>query len=240
MKRQRALSNSWLIIPAIGLLVILTGCGFFRGAGDQTTQDREIQNVSGVRLLTSGNLTITVGSPEKLTVTAGTNQQVGLTSQVVDGTLILDNKSSNTISGDISYALTVSPVDSLEVSGSGSADGIGVLRGDATVTVTGSGSVVLTGLVLTGVIVDLSGSGGVELAGTANTQRVTVTGSGSYDGSGLTTEQTEVETNGSGNASVNVTGRLTASTSGSGSITYTGGPSQVDKNSSGSGTIGSG
>lgn len=237
MTRQRASINTGRAIAAIGLLVVLAGCGFFRGAGDQTTQVREIQNVSGVRLLTSGNLTITVGSPEKLTVTAGTNQQVGLTSQVVDGTLILDNKSSNTISGDISYALTVAPLDSVEISGSGNAEGIGVLRGDATVTVTGSGSAALTGLDLSSVTVDLSGSGGAQLAGTATTQRVTLTGSGNYDGAGLAGEQVDVEVDGSGNASVNASGRLTASTAGSGDITYSGNPAQVEKNSSGSGTI---
>jgi Putative auto-transporter adhesin, head GIN domain len=231
MKRQL------LAVPIVGLLVVLAGCGFFRDAGAQTTQDREIQNVSGVRLLTSGNLTITVGSPEKLTVTAGANQQTGLTSQVIDGTLILDNKSSNTISGDISYALTVEPVSSLQISGSGNADGIGVLRGDATLTVSGSGNVTLSGLDLTSLTADLSGSGGVQLAGSATTQRVTVTGSGDYDASGLVSEQADVEADGSGSAKVDVSGRLTATSTGSGDITYTGNPSQVDKNSSGSGEI---
>ena len=231
------MKRTWLVVPVIGLLVVSAGCGFFRDAGAQTTEEREIQNVSAVRLLTSGNLTITIGSPEKLTVTAGANQLVGLTSQVIDGTLILDNKSSNTISGDISYALTVAPVDSVELSGSGNAEGIGVLRGDATLTVTGSGSANLSGLDLTGVTVDLSGSGGAQLAGTATSQQVTVTGSGNYDGAELASEQADVEVTGSGSASVDVSGRLSATSTGSGNITYTGNPAQVDKDSSGSGEI---
>ena len=226
-----------VIVALVGLLVVLAGCGFFRDAGAQTTEERGVQNVSAVRLLTSGNLTITIGSPEKLTVTAGANQLVGLTSQVIDGTLILDNKSSNTISGDISYALTVAPVDSLELSGSGNAEGIGVLRGDATLTVTGSGSANLSGLDLTGVTVDLSGSGGAQVAGKATSQQVTVTGSGNYDGAGLSSEQAEIEVTGSGSASVDVSGRLSATSTGSGNITFTGNPTQVDKDSSGSGEI---
>ncbi len=236
MKRQW-LATKMIGLAVIGLLVMLGGCGFFRDAGAQTTEDRAIQNVSAVRLLTSGNLTVTVGSPEKLTVTAGANQLVGLTSQVIDGTLILDNKSSNTISGDISYALTVAPVDSLALSGSGNAEGTGVLRGDATLTVTGSGSANLTGLDLTGLTVDLSGSGGAQLAGRATSQRVTVTGSGNYDGSALASEQADVEATGSGSVSVDVSGRLSATTAGSGNVTYTGNPTQVDKDSSGSGEI---
>ena len=224
-------------LTVAGLLVLLAGCGFFRDAGAQTTQERDIENVSAVRLLTSGNLTITIGSPEKLTVTAGSNQQVSLTSQVIDGTLILDNKSSNTISGDISYALTVPPLESVELSGSGNAEGIGVLRGDATLSVSGSGSAKLSGLDLTGVTVDLTGSGEAQLAGTATSQQVTVTGSGDYDGRGLKSEQAEVEVSGSGSATVDVTGRLSATSTGSGDITYTGNPAQVDREASGSGEI---
>ena len=57
------MKRTWLVVPMVGLLVVAAGCGFFRDAGAQTTEDREIQNVSAVRLLTSGNLTITIGSP---------------------------------------------------------------------------------------------------------------------------------------------------------------------------------
>ena len=66
---------------------------------------------------------------------------------------------------------------------------------------------------------------------------MTVTGSGDYDGSGLVSEQAEVEADGSGSVKVDVSGRLSATSTGSGDITYTGNPTQVDKNSSGSGEI---
>ena len=141
------------------------------------------------------------------------------------------------IAASISYALTVGPLDRLEVSGSGNASGIGTLRGDSTVLASGSGSVELTGLAMTGVVVDLSGSGGVTLGGTADTQQVTLSGSGGYDGSGLITAEADVEVDGSGSARVQVTGRLSATVNGSGDITYTGNPPQVDRSTSGSGDI---
>ncbi|MEP6561544.1 MAG: DUF2807 domain-containing protein, partial [Nakamurella sp.] len=112
-----------LAVPAAGILLLAGSCGFFRDAGAPTTQDRPIQGVTAVRLLTSGNLTITAGQTETLSVTAGANQQVGLTTQVIDGTLILDNKANNANGGGISYALTVPPLGSLDISGSGSATG---------------------------------------------------------------------------------------------------------------------
>jgi hypothetical protein len=224
------------LTAVVALVLLASGCSLLRSSGDQTTQTRQIAGVAAVRLLTSGDLTITTGGTESLTVTAGANDLTGLTSQVIDGTLILDNKDSIG-SGGISYALTVGPLDRLEVSGSGNATGIGTLRGDSTVLASGSGSVELTGLAMTGVVVDLSGSGGVTLGGTADTQQVTLSGSGGYDGSGLITAEADVEVDGSGSARVQVTDRLSATVNGSGDITYTGNPPQVDRSTSGSGDI---
>ena len=179
MKQQGGTARR-LALPAIGILLVVSlvvsGCGFFQNAGPQTTQERSIEGVTAVRLLTSGELAITVGQTQTqtLTVTAGANQLAGLTSQVLDGTLILDNKARSASGDEISYALTVPALDGLELSGSGSAQGAGVLQGEAELTVSGSGSANLTGVDLTTLVVDLSGSGNVQLGGRAMTQRVTI------------------------------------------------------------------
>ncbi len=225
---------------AVALLLLVASCGFFRSAADpgpQTTQQRSVAGVTAVRVLTSGDLTITAGATQTLSITAGRDQLVSLTSQVVDGTLILDKKSNDFPDGQIRYALTVPPLGSVELSGSGGAEGVGVLTGDAQVVVTGSGAAVLTGLRLTSVVVDLTGSGDVQLAGTAGTQRVTVTGSGNYQGAGLVSTDAEVRASGSGNVQVTVSGTLSATATGSGNITYNGNPAQVQKSSTGSGDI---
>jgi hypothetical protein len=237
MMRQHPASRRWLALPAVGLLLVTASCGFFSGAGAEKSEQRTIEGVTAVRLLTSGDLAITVGENDSLTVTAGANQLTGLTSQVIDGTLILDNKAASIAASHISYALTVPPLASLELSGSGSANGVGVLTGDAQVVASGSGAVSLGGLDLTSVVVDLSGSGNVQLSGVSTTARVTVSGSGEYAGSDLATQQTEIDVSGSGNAKVNVTISLTATVTGSGHVTYTGNPAQVHQDSSGSGDI---
>jgi hypothetical protein len=231
------MNRKLLAVPTAGILLLASSCGFFRDAGAQTTQDRPIEGVTAVRLLTSGDLTITVGQPQKLSVTAGSNQQVGLTSQVIDGTLILDNKANNPNGSGISYALTVPALTSLDISGSGSATGVGILTGDAQLRDSGSGGAMVTGVTVSSVVVDLSGSGDVELGGKAGTAKVTVSGSGDYTGSALVTDQTEVDVDGSGSASVNATQRLTATVSGSGDVTYVGNPAQIAKDVSGSGDV---
>jgi hypothetical protein len=223
----------------VALLVstLLTSCGFFRDAGPQTTQQRTISGVTAVRVLTSGDLNITPGSTETLSVTAGENQQTGLTSQVIDGTLILDNKSNDHSDGRISYALTVPPLHAVELSGSGGADGVGVLTGDAQISVTGSGDATLTGLELSGVTVDMTGSGDVTIGGRAASQQVTITGSGNYQAGELATERADLRLSGSGDAAVEVSGSLSATVTGSGSVTYTGNPPQVNRSTTGSGDV---
>lgn len=226
------------VLPVVGLLVVIpiAGCGFFADPGPTTTEQRAVSGVSAVHLMTSGDLTITPGETTTLTITAGANQLPSITSDVRDGTLILD---ADLRRGDgISYALTVPLLTSLELSGSGNAHGLGILTGDAAVTSSGSGSVKLGAVDVDTVVVDLSGSGAVELSGSGTTQRVTASGSGSYNGSGLITRDADIDITGSGDALVNVTGQLTAKSSGSGDISYFGNPTDVTANSSGSGDIG--
>ncbi len=225
------------VVVAMLISTLVASCGFFRDAGAQTTQQRSIAGVTAVRLLTSGDLTITPGTTETLSVTAGQNQMAGLTSQVIDGTLILDNKSNDFSDGRINYALTVPPLQAVELSGSGGAEGVGVLTGDAQISVTGSGDATLTGLDLSAVTIDMTGSGDVTVAGRATSQQVTVTGSGNYQAGELATERAEVRISGSGDAAVDVTGSLTAAVTGSGSVTYTGNPADVNRSSTGSGEV---
>ncbi|MGS0685594.1 head GIN domain-containing protein [Nakamurella sp. GG22] len=225
------------VAAALLISTLVASCGFFRDAGAQTTQQRTISGVTAVRVLTSGDLTITAGSTETLSVTAGENQMAGLTSQVIDGTLILDNKSNDFSDGRISYALTVPPLQAVELSGSGGVDGVGVLTGDAQISVTGSGNATLTGLDLSGVTVDMTGSGNVTVAGRATSQQVTGTGSGNYQAGEFATERADVRLSGSGDAVVDVTGSLSATVTGSGSVTYTGNPAEVNRSTTGSGDV---
>ncbi len=227
-----------LLVPALaGLAALLAGCGVLGDAGPQTTTQRTIQGVTAVELHTSGDLTITVGESQGLTITAGANQLDYLTTEVDNGTLMLDSKSNMPSGGPISYALVVPSINSLVVSGSGNATGDGVAKGDFQVTVSGSGNANLTGLDVPSVAVDMSGSGNLTLAGRADAQQVDVHGSGDYDGKGLTSADAGVQVSGSGSAGVNVSARLTASISGSGDINYSGSPSQVEKSVTGSGSI---
>jgi hypothetical protein len=227
------------LLPVLALLLAVTGCGLLREPGPVRDERRTLEAVTSVELRTSGDLTISAGEPAVLTITAGANQLPELTSEVRDGRLVLDANSSMP-NGTFSYALVVPQLDGVTVAGSGSARGDAVAAGQFTAEVSGSGSLALTNVDATSVTARLDGSGNLQMSGTADTQTVELSGSGSYDGANLTTGDANVTVSGSGDANVNVTDRLTAEISGSGSIDYTGSPDAVDRSISGSGDINGG
>lgn len=120
---------------------------------------REFENVSGVELDTSGDLTISEGEPS-LTIHAPEGILDQLTSDVRDGVLVLARRPGFMPFGsaEIRYELTVHNLESIEVSGSGDVDVhvTDTIAGD----ISGSGTVRYRG----GATVesDISGSGDVE------------------------------------------------------------------------------
>lgn len=231
------MKRAMIVAAGFALLVATAGCGQARDAGPATTAQRPISGVNAVQLETSGDLTITVGDMEQLTIEAGATVIDGLTSDVLDGTLVLGAHSGAGIGGSIRYTLTVPELDRIDLSGSGTVTGAAVLAGAGTLAVSGSGSATLSGLRLTDLTADLSGSGGLTVTGSATSAAVTISGSGDFDGSGLATERATVEVSGSGRARVAVSGTLAATVSGSGDVIYTGNPDSVQRDVTGSGQI---
>ena len=104
---KRAMS----VAAGLTLLLATAGCGQARDAGPATTAHRTVSGVHAVQLETSGDLTINVGEGESLTIDAGANVIDGLTSDVVDGTLVLGGRSGSWFGGSIRYTLTVTELD---------------------------------------------------------------------------------------------------------------------------------
>jgi hypothetical protein len=224
-------------LPAAALvLAAATGCSVFADPGPDTTQDRAVAGVTSVRLETSGDLSVGPGDSPRLTVTAGSEVIDRLTSDVVDGVLVLGIDGRVLELGDVHYLLTLPRLDGLVVDGSGDAEVASVPTDALSIAVNGSGEVEVSGVAVQELEVALAGSGNVETQGTAAAQDVLVEGSGDYDGSSLDSRQATVTVSGSGDADVRVTGELTAVVSGSGDIEYTGG-AQVSSTVQGSGQI---
>jgi Putative auto-transporter adhesin, head GIN domain len=188
-----------------------------KGSGTPKTEVRPVDKFTAIRLSVSGNLVIERTGTESLTVTADDNLVSLFTSEVKDSTLDLSVAKGKSLSGKRPvYRVTVSELQKLDVSGSGTVDAT-KLDGDA-------------------LSMSISGSGTGNLAGRVDDLTVSISGSGSFNGAELKAKRAKVVVSGSGEVTVNASDELDAKVSGSGSIWYVGSP-KLTPSVSGSGSI---
>lgn len=231
MKRTIAI----LALSTVAILS-LSACVFAQ-SGPKVTETREISDVEAIALETSGDVTITLGSTPSLSITAGADVQKRLTSDVVDGVLVLGTTPGAVIgAGEIRYTLTVTRIQSVSIDGSGDVEADFAGSDDVVIEVAGSGEVDGVNVAAQTLSVSIDGSGGVELTGTVADQSIVIDGSGDYDGSDLESSTGTVDIGGSGSVDVRVTDTLAVDISGSGDVTHTGGAT-VTQEISGSGSV---
>jgi len=232
--------------------------GNTQGSGNVKTESRQVSGITSVQLDTSGDLTLSQGETESLTIEAEDNVLPFLTSDVNNGTLTLAIKLDSTSpTKPIKYTLTVKNIVALSsnssgsikagdlvsasgfqatLSSSGSLDLSSIKSDKVSVGITGSGSATIASLNTQSLTTDLTGNGKLTVSGQATDQLISVSGSGDFNGENLVSKTAVATTNSPGNILIQVSDKLVATTSGSGGITYIGNPS-VTQNSTGSGKI---
>jgi uncharacterized protein YjeT (DUF2065 family) len=229
--------TDWPSAAALAALLVLAGCATVVDPGPQRSEVREVADVTAADLRAIGNLTVTAGETTRLTVTAGEDVLDRLTSEVDDGTLVLDAEGVFGSLGEVRYDLVVPRLDAVIISGSGNAT---VTDVPATVAlelaVDGSGDITAGGLDVDDLRVRIGGSGDVEVEGRADAQQVGIGGSGAYRADGLESSTAQVSIEGSGGVEVRVSDQLDVSISGSGDVVYSGDPA-VTSSVTGSGAV---
>jgi hypothetical protein len=207
-----------IVTLAAAVLVVLAGCNVAPGSGRAASETRQVSGFTNIDLRGVGDVIVRQGDSEALTIEADDNVLPNLTSDVVDGTLRLDRKPGFGLRSQtpIRYQVTVTDLDGL--------------------TLSGSGTVVAENLTVDSLSTDISGSGVVTLSGTATDQRVVVSGSGRHEASRMATDRVTANVSGSGEIVVDVRQDLRVDISGSGTVTYSGDPS-VSESISGSGRL---
>ena len=228
MKRMRQIRKRLAL-----LAVLFAGCllasactlDMVPGSGARITESRPVSGIDRVSLTCSGDVILTQGDRESLTVETDDNLMQYITTGVSDGTLTLVTKVGvSPTPTRLKFTLTVVDLDGLTATGSGD---IHVARFDTDrleIKTTGSGGIQIETLAAQEIEVRVTGSGDVELAGQVDDQVVTLTGSGKYRAGELRSSTATVKTTGSGSATTWVTESLDARISGSGSIEHYGNP----------------
>lgn len=228
----------WLGLATVVALTGCTGPTIFgmRGSGEVTSETRDVGAFTEVVLEGTGTVDIQITGNETLVIEAEDNLMPELTSEVVNGKLVLGTRRSIAPTRDIVYTITAANLDGITVSGSGDVTAEAIDSSVFAATINGSGSIDLTGATLDRLEATISGSGDIESTGNADEIHVAIPGSGVFRGEDMTVSVGQVDISGSGTAVVNVSQTLDATVSGSGSIEYLGSPT-VSSDISGSGSV---
>jgi hypothetical protein len=232
---------------------LLTGAGsayasiphttFVNADNGNVVQDRHLSGFNAIDAAGSFDVYITQGAAESVKVDAPAEVIDRVITEVDGGTLRIHNKNGSWSWGNmwghkkIVVYVVINQVNAIGITGSGDVyfkDGI--RSANLRLWVSGSGDVY--GKVDAKTLsCDISGSGDMKLSGHAENSSVSVSGSGDYTARDLETVNTSVHVSGSGDASIYVSNNLEAGVSGSGDVSYRGGPKHIMKSKSGSGDI---
>ncbi len=194
-----------------------TNAGFIKGNGITASEKREVSPFQGIKVEAPVTVNYHRASTVQVELTGDQNLLPIITTQVVQGLLVISSKQSYQSQQPITIALSSPHLES------------GILQG--------SGSIYLTGLSEKSLQLDLQGSGNITVEGNVEHFSVQAKGSGKVNAKDLESIQAELQVTGSGNIISTVKESLNASIVGSGNITYFGHPNVVNPNIVGSGNI---
>lgn len=231
-----------LALLLLAAIVSVTACdvSFTRGSGDLITETREVSGFDSIDLSGFGEVNVTQGGGESLTIETDDNVMEHVKAEVSGGTLNLgfEDGVNAVLPTRLVFTVGVDELTSVSISGSGDIESEMIVTDRFDATISGSGDVQIPELTADAVEARISGAGEIDLGGEAADQNVNIGGSGSYRGGDLRGETVKVTIGGSGNATVWATDSLETNISGSGSVKYYGSPS-VNTSNSGSGDVNS-
>ncbi|NHZ72242.1 MAG: DUF2807 domain-containing protein [Aquificales bacterium] len=229
-----------LVFILLLVTLIVSACGFrtVRGSGTLITESRNVSNFDHVELSGSGNVIVTQGEAESLTVETDDNIMQYINTGVRDGTLYMgfDEQISSVSFTQLTFTLTVKELVDVTTSGSWDVTVASLDTNRLDVNVDGSGDVTIDALTTEIVGVRIDGSSKVDVAGGTTRQDIIIDGSGEYRAGDLYSETADIIISGSGEATVWVTESLAVDASGSSNISYYGSPS-VSSSITGSGQV---
>jgi hypothetical protein len=199
------------------------------GSGVLTTDTRDSSGFTAITLEDRGELDITQGSVDSLTIQAEDNLMPFIKSEVKDSRLTLGlrpnyqvNSIQNTL--PVKYFVSVKNLNEIVLSGAGKIITHGISTGTIKVVEDGPGSIQLDQLQAKELNLYLNGKGSTQISGQVDLQTVVVGGPGKYVADNLDSSYASVDVDGSGAATVWVKDALNVLLNGSGSTQYFGNP----------------
>lgn len=213
-------------------------------AWSQTKETRDVGDFDFISMNISGKVYVTQGNKNEVIVEANDRDLDKIRTEVRGGRLSISTRDNGSwfrwgdgIDGRVNVYITLKELRGVSVSGSGDVISQNTIKtDDFEASISGSGDIEIE-LDSRAVISKITGSGNIELKGSARRARLGISGSGKYFAEELKVDDYEVSISGSGRASINTNGELDVRISGSGSVYYSGNPTGVNTNVSGSGRV---
>jgi predicted small secreted protein len=242
----KKMKKPYLALSILLLVALLTSAceiNMTSGSGKVITQNRSVSGFTSVTFAGIGELDITQGTSESLTVEAEDNIMPHITTTVSDGNLRIgfDQENFQNLirpTHNIKFTLKVRSLNSIELSGLGSVNMPSLQADSLNLKVGGAGGIKIDKLAVGQLTSTMSGAGNLDLSGKATNQTITLSGLGNYGGGDLDSQQATISLTGAGNASVWARNSLNVKISGAGSVNYYGSPT-ITKSITGLGVINS-
>jgi hypothetical protein len=208
-----------LLLSACSYLPSRSTANTITGSGTLASETRALGGFTEIALAGFGEAEVVIGEPEGVVIEAEDNLLPYLTSEVRGGRLVIGTKpnTSVTTTRPVRYTITVKHLEGIELSG--------------------SGNVTVPQVVADRLKFAIPGSGNITAAGTVDELEALLSGSGNVNTGDLQATTARVELPGSGNLVVWATQRLSVKLNGSGSVSYYGKPTELEREIHGSGAV---
>ena len=200
-------------------------------------QTRVIGSFDKIRFKDFGNLILTQGDQESLTIEADAELLDELISEVRDGTLVLGvdddwlNRIGKVFSSllsskghKVNYYLTFVNLQKINISGQCRLTCPSLETDKLKLNISGMGNLNFDRITCNELDVSISGRGEFAAAGSAGSQRIRISGSADYEAADLNSRSVQVAISGQGNAKVWAQDDLDIAISGLGQVNYRGRP----------------
>lgn len=197
---------------------------------------RDVSGFSAIQLQGVGQMQIVQGDQEYLTIDAEEKVRNRISSEVRNGTLVIEPARDFRTDQPIVYYIGVKTLGNLSVSGSGSAVTDTLAADELILEARGTSSITIASLTATALQATLAGNSKITLGGTVERQDVTLQGTSVYDAGQLVSTDATVTASDTAQAVVHANATLAATASGVAKIVYSG-DAAVTPNTSGVASI---
>ncbi len=237
---------NWKSIALCTSLLMVMSCSLdaqrktVNGEGPMVKVDFDLDRFTEIALSMQAEVTITKGSPQRVTV-EGQQNIIDIMSREVRGNTwgigSKDGKWRMRNYQKLKVTITMAELNGLAISGSGNVRTTNSFSSnkDFELAISGSGDADLQ-LSVDDIEIAISGSGNAHLVGQGNNMEISISGSGDVKAEDMKVKTCEVSTAGSGRVEITVSESLEASLVGSGDVLYRGKP-KVRVSSVGSGKV---